>query len=420
MLTPGQTLAVTIEKPAVGGQMIARVDGQVVLVSGAIPGERVTIRIDRVGKGVCYADTVTIEEPSSDRSVPFTDPLCGGCLYAHIEYERQLQIKSLVIADAFSRIGRLPLPAPVAVFASPPKWYRMRARLHVRGRRIGFFREGTHEVCDARATRQLLPAACDVLDQLEAALARLPEHTVREIDIAENREGSERVVLLETLPGSAALPRDLISLTDGLTGLIGSAPGGFRVFAGSAFVADRLVLDEQQTVTIRRHVLAFFQGNRFLLGALVAHVSDQVPQHSKVIDLYAGGGLFSIAAARLRGADVTAVEGDRVASEDLAVNAIESGGVTPIHQPVEAFLGSARRGTEVVIVDPPRTGMSREVLEGLVRLAARRVVYVSCDVATLARDARRLVDAGYQIAHVHAFDLFPNTPHVETVVVFQM
>ena len=170
MLTAGQTLTVTIEKPAVGGRMIARVNGQVVLVSGAVPGERVRIRIDRIGKGVAYGDTLTIEEASADRRVPAADPSCGGCLYAHIAYPRQLQIKSLVIADAFGRIGRMPLSHPVSVAASPAEGYRMRARLHYRGRRLGFIREGTHDVCDARATGQLLPATCDVLDRLEADL----------------------------------------------------------------------------------------------------------------------------------------------------------------------------------------------------------------------------------------------------------
>jgi 23S rRNA (uracil1939-C5)-methyltransferase len=192
-----------------------------------------------------------------------------------------------------------------------------------------------------------------------------------------------------------------------------------RVLAGSAYVTDRIVLDGPLPVTIRRHVLAFFQGNRFLLSDLVAHVTGQVPQHCVAVDLYAGAGLFSIAAARLRGAQVTAVEGDRVASEDLAVNAATAGGVTPLHQGVEAFVQSAPPGADVVIVDPPRTGMSPTALQGVVRLRGRRVVYVSCDVATLARYARRLVDGGYEIARVDAFDLFPNTPHVETVVIFE-
>ena len=422
MLVPGQTVTVIIEKPVAGGRMIARVDGQVVLVSGGLPGERVTIRIERVGKGVAYADTVSVDEPSPDRRVLPTDPLCGGCLYAHIAYERQLQIKALVIADAFARTGRLALPAGVTVSASPTAGYRMRARLHYRRGRLGFFREGTHEVCDARATGQLLPACYDVLDRLEAALAELPEGAVQEIEVGENIDASERVLHLEMCSGSEGTPRGLPSRTDGVTGLTvaGPGPGGLRVLAGSVYVTDRIVLDDRPAVTIRRHVLAFFQGNRFLLPNLVADVTGQIPRQSKTIDLYAGAGLFSISAALLLDARVTAVEGDRVTSEDLTVNAAAAGGsVTPVHQAVEAFVRSAPPGADVVIVDPPRTGMSRAALQGVLRLRGRRIVYVSCDVATLARDARHLVDAGYEIVRVNAFDLFPNTPHVEMVVTFE-
>ena len=422
MLTPGQTHTVTIEKPAVGGRMIARVNGQVVLVSGAVPGERVQIRIDRVGKGVAYGDTLTVEEPSSDRRVPAADPLCGGCLYAHIAYERQLQIKSLVIADAFGRIGRLPLRSAVSVAASPSDGYRMRARLHYRGRRLGFVREGTHDVCDARATGQLLPATCDVLDRLEAELLRLPEGAAHEIDIAENVDASERVVHLETSPGGDGVDAGSVVAVrrhqrpDRVRGRFRRRACARRKFA---YVTDRLAMDDQRAVTIRRHVLAFFQGNRYLLRDLVTHVTDQIPHGSTTIDLYAGGGLFAIAAAQRRGARVTAVEGDRVAAEDLAANAADADDVTAVHQSVETFVRSAPSGPDVVIVDPPRTGISRDALQGVLRLRGRRVVYVSCDVATLARDARHLVDAGYVIVRVDGFDLFPNTPHVETVVVFE-
>ena len=113
MVTAGQTLSLRVEKPAAGGRMIARVGGQVVLVSGAIPGERVAAQIERVAKGVAYAATVAVEEPSGDRRTPFSDPLCGGCLYGYINYPRQVEIKSLVIADAFQRIGHLQLPGVV-------------------------------------------------------------------------------------------------------------------------------------------------------------------------------------------------------------------------------------------------------------------------------------------------------------------
>src|SRR5437867_1245136 len=115
MLAPGQILTLAIEKPAAGGPMIARVDGQVVLVSGAIPGESVRARVERVGRGVAYAETLAIETPSPDRRDMFADPRCGGCLYGHIAYARQLEIKSQVIADAFRRIGRLPLTSAVPI-----------------------------------------------------------------------------------------------------------------------------------------------------------------------------------------------------------------------------------------------------------------------------------------------------------------
>src|SRR5713101_6315731 len=104
MIAPGDVLPLTIEKPAVGGRMIARAGRLVVLVSGAIPGERVRARVERVGKGVAYATALDVDEPSSDRRPAAGDPLCGGCLYAHIAYSRQLEIKAAVIADAFARI----------------------------------------------------------------------------------------------------------------------------------------------------------------------------------------------------------------------------------------------------------------------------------------------------------------------------
>ena len=190
--------------------------------------------------------------------------------------------------------------------------------------------------------------------------------------------------------------------------------------AGSSHVTDALAIGDRAPIELRRHVLAFFQGNRYLLNDLVSHVVAQVPLRSDAIDLYAGAGLFAVSAAAIRGARVTAVEGDRVAAADLEANARAADGeVTAVHQPVEAFVAASRPRPTTLIVDPPRTGMSREALDGVLALGAARVIYVSCDIATLARDARRIVDAGYAIEGITAFDMFPNTPHVETVVVFE-
>jgi 23S rRNA (uracil1939-C5)-methyltransferase len=403
MVMTGQTLCLHVEQPAVGGRMIARVDGQVVFVGGAIPGERVTAIVERVAKGLAYADTVSVDEPSPSRRQAAGDPACGGCLYAHIAYDRQLQIKALVVADAFARIGRITLPSAVPVAASPEEGYRMRARLHVRGGRIGFYREGSHALCDPRPTRQLLPATCDVLDRMSAALRSPGADLVRAVDLSENVDASERVVHLET--AAPVDPRTLARLAtgEGLT----TAP----------FVTDTVVVDGRP-VSLRRHVRAFFQGNRYLLRDLVSHVVAQLGDDGSMIDLYAGVGLFSVAAATVRSARVVAVEGDWHAAADLSANTqAVSGSVASVHQSVEAFLSRTPATDATLVVDPPRTGLSREAVEELIRLRPPRIIYVSCDVATLARDIRRLVDAGYGIEKIDAFDMFPNTPHVETVVV---
>ena len=411
MLAPGQMLPLTVEKPAVGGRMIARVDGQIVLVAGAIPGEHVQAVIERVGKGVAYAETISVDEPSPDRRPPFTDLVCGGSLYAHIAYPRQRAIKAQVIADAFARIARLQLPGAVSVAASPEEGYRMRARLHVRGRRVGFFREGTHDVCDARDTRQLLPATCDVVDRLSAALRSVGADAIREIELSENVEATQRAVHFDTADRIDPRIVGTLASIDGIT--------------GGPHVTDTLRIGGT-AVTLRRHVQAFFQGNRYLLADFVSHVAYQVPAGGALADLYAGVGLFAVAAAATRGASVVAVEGDPYAAEDLRANAAAAGGqIVTKKGAVEGFLSPAMsaRGMHdakagAVIVDPPRTGLSREALAAVVEFAAPRLIYVSCDVATLARDARRIVDSGYAIQRADAFDLFPNTPHVETVVVF--
>jgi 23S rRNA (uracil1939-C5)-methyltransferase len=439
MISPGQLLTLTIEKPAAGGRMIARSESGIVLVSGAVPGERVTARVERLGKGVVFAGTVAVLEPSEDRREPFVDPQCGGCLYAHIAYARQLALKSQVIADAFGRIGHIPLEAPVGIAPSRDDGYRMRARLHVRDGGIGLFREGSYQLCDARATRQLLPETCDALDATASALrsrhagitGAAAAEGLRELHVSENLDASQRVMHLDASPGVDQAVLRLLGQSGGLTGL---TVGSGEVLAGDPYVADTFEVGGHH-ITLRRHVLSFFQGNRYLLRDLVAYVMQPIEDHAEVIDLYAGVGLFSIAAAVVRGATVTAVEGDRWAAADLALNATGLGiPVEAVHRPVEEFVRTnwkvsseasrgrprrpARGGPAVLIVDPPRTGMSKEALEGSIRLRPRTIVYVSCDVATLARDARRLLDAGYSLHQIAGFDLFPNTPHVETVAVF--
>jgi 23S rRNA (uracil1939-C5)-methyltransferase len=420
MPAPGDVLALTVERPAVGGAMIARSAGAIVLVTGAIPGERVRARVNRTGRGVIFATTLDVTEASPDRRPAFEDPSCGGSLYSHISYARQLELKGEVIADAFARIGRLNLAFPVKVAASREDGYRMRARLHVHGGRLGFFREGTHSICDPRASRQLLPETCGVLERLTTSARSLGD-VVREVELSENIAASQRVLYVET-----SRPLDRRALQALVTG---------EGLTESPYVSDDFG-DPVAPIVLRRHVRAFFQGNRYLIRRLVEHVVGRIPDGGRLLDLYAGVGLFSVTAARAL-ASVTAVEGDRVAAADLEANAREArraagaaasrgcigspAAVEVIRSEVESFV-TARAGRsddfDVVIVDPPRTGLSPAALDGVLALKVPRVVYVSCDVATLARDSRAIAGAGYRVTQADAFDMFPNTPHVETVVVF--
>ena len=177
--------------------MIARAEGQVVSRRRR-DSRRARARADRaVDKGVAYAETVAVEEPSPDRRECAGDPLCGGCLYAHIAYARQLEIKRAVIADAFARIGRLALRRAGPVAASPEEGYRMRARLHVRGRRIGFFREGHARLLRAAADAAAAAGHVRAPRGVERHVRSLAIDSVHEIELAENVDASHRVVALD-------------------------------------------------------------------------------------------------------------------------------------------------------------------------------------------------------------------------------
>jgi 23S rRNA (uracil1939-C5)-methyltransferase len=409
----GDRVRLTIERPAAGGRMIARHEGAVVFVAGAIPGEVVDAEIEKIQRGTAWAIARDVLQRSPDRTDGAPDGACGGSVLAHINYERQRALKSEIIVDAFRRLGRITLDQPIAVTGSPVDGYRMRARLHLRGGRIGFFREGTHSLCEPGPTRQLRADTIDALSALERSLATLERPVVSEIELSENVAASERALHLELVPDGD--PSRLATLTkvDGVTGVTCAPIDHPRTMDlwGSPFVTDHI-----GGATLTRHARSFFQGNRFLLAALIDHVIAAIDQ-APVLDLYAGVGLFSVAAAVAGRGPVIAVEGDRFSADDLRRNA-EGRDITVRVGAVEKFLARAPGGLSNVIVDPPRTGMSKEATAGVIRLKAARLVYVSCDIATLARDARMLLDAGYRIVSAQAFDLFPNTAHVETVIAF--
>lgn len=418
-MTRGDTMRLSVERAVAGGRMLARHDGAIVLVAGALPGEVVEAGVERVQHGTVWATTTRVLEASAHR-VGEPNP-CGGCVLAHASYPHQLALKQQIVADAFRRVARLPLDTPVPVAASPAEGYRMRARLHVSGTRVGFVREHSHEVCDARATRQLLDATMEVLDEVGRRLGGVPG-VVRHVELAENREADQRTLFLELV--ADADPSGLRTLTalPGVTGLAYGHAGSPRVreLWGESRVSDRLVRGDAAW-TLGRDTRAFFQGNRFLLDTLVAHVVDAL-YPGAVADLYAGVGLFSIAAAAQGRVPVVAVEGDPVSGADLKRNVDDWRGLVQVkREPVERYLRGRRQiQVQSVVVDPPRTGLSKAALAGVLAVKAARLVYVSCDVPTLARDTRALVDGGYRLRTLEAFDLFPKTAHVETVATFDL
>ncbi len=407
--------------------MLARHQGQIVLVWGAIPGERVRVRVERTGKGVTSAETIEVLTASPDRRSTVGDWRCGGNAFAHVDYPRQLRLKGEIIQDAFGRIGRMPLPAP-DVIGSPERGYRMRARLHASDGRFGFYREGTHQLCEPGQAGQLLPETVEWLQHVQQWLYDEGSPAVAAIELAENAAGSERACHLECQPGvDLSVFRGLAGGLTGVSAQLVNSTGATRV-AGTPAVADDLhVRDDAETpvLHLRRDVRAFFQGNRFLLERLVQHVVALVPP-GQVVDLYAGVGLFGLAVAAGGAAAVTLVEGDPISGADLAHNAEPFEGRVHIERSsVEAFLaraGHARRkgaGPDATfVVDPPRTGLSKEATASIIQTSPARIVYVSCDVATLARDARLLLDAGYEMNGLTGIDLFPNTAHVESIALF--
>ena len=424
----GAHFTVDIEKPVVGGRMLARHNGQVVLVSGAIPEERVRVRVERSGRHVLYAETIEVLAASGDRREASPDWRCGGNVYAHVVYDRQIRLKAEIIRETLQRIGRLTLDQPPVVVASPEYGYRMRARLHASNGRLGFFREGTHELCDPAATGQFLPATLSWIAETEGFLRDRHRAGVSGVELTENLAGDERACYFDLQPGIDAAP--------------------FTPLIPTTVVRDTLRVRENDpgsAFRLRRSARAFFQGNRFLLETLMRQVAGLVPD-GPVVDLYSGVGLFGLSVAIAGIDDVTLVEGDPISGGDLRANAEAFGQRVRVEQrSVEAFLAGPLRarptyssiGTRptdrhvnrvppktapatayTFIVDPPRTGISQEAMAGIVHARPGRIVCVSCDIATFARDTRTLVDAGYALQSVVGMDLFPNTAHVETVAEF--
>lgn len=424
-LRNGEAVEVRIEKGVYRGRGLGRVNGRVLFVPRTHPGDLVRARVREVHAGWAEGSLEEIVEAAPDRRrspCPYV-PRCGGCAYQDLGYEAQLRVKEAVLRESLARAGAR-WEGPVGVHASPERGWRLRASLHFaggeEGLRLGLREEGTRRVVDLEACLQLSDRMNAAARGLRNALARRPGlvSRLRGLDLLEAPEGEGLVAVVESTleaheaPVLASVGRDVT----GLTGVgVEVVPHRLHWLHGSPHV-EAVVAG----LVLRAHVRSFFQANRFLLGPLVRAVVDLVPPGSgRVVDLYAGVGLFALPLAARGEAEVVAIELAPTAVEDARANARRNGLATVrvVQGDVSEALASSRRaGTEHFVLDPPRTGAGRAVVDLVADREPESVVYVSCDPPTLGRDLARFAARGYRPDAVHLFDLFPDTFHLETVV----
>jgi 23S rRNA (uracil1939-C5)-methyltransferase len=377
-----ELIEVTIEKLVTGGDGLARYDGIPIFVPRSVPGDRLRVRLVQRRPDYGRADIVDVLEPGPGRRPPPCPHFerCGGCDLQQIDDDLQPRLKAAAVEETLRRLGRLELPPPELLTGDA--WaYRLRAQLHAAagtaGRsEVGYFARGSRQLVAVDRCPILVPELEGVLGELPDAL---PDEPPRRLDLAAGGAGSWTMA-----PVVAGLPRGPVELTVG-------------------------------EHTYRYDARAFFQGHRGLLPRLVETAVG--PWRGEAAgDLYAGVGLFSLPLAE-RYRQVVAVEADPAAARYARMNARHNGleTVEVVTLRAEAALARLPEPCDRLLVDPPRTGLSREVRERLLRLRLARLTYVSCDPPTLARDLRQLT-GGYRVEGWTLLDLFPQTGHMEAVV----
>jgi 23S rRNA (uracil1939-C5)-methyltransferase len=428
-LSVGDTLELVAEKGVYRGLGLFRAGGQVIFAPDVFAGERARLRIESIERGYARAKVEAVLEPSAARRASPCRyvPQCGGCSYQELQYAAQLELKARILRESLERAG-VRFEGDVALRPSPEDGWRTRAGLHLarRGEEwlLGLREEGSHRVVDIQTCLQLSEglnrAARGLLEALKgdpALLARL-----RGIELAESLDGSERVACLDTtLPvKEAARYGSATAELPWLTGLgvlsqAESRSGRFVQLRGEPYVYASVA-----GLRLRSHVRSFFQANRYLLADLVSAVLARVPEGGSALDLFAGVGLFALPLSA-GGRAVCAAEINPFAIDDAIANAAAAGLDLRLERADvrEALQRWPPARDERVVLDPPRTGAGREVVAALVARKPAAVVYVSCDPPTLGRDLRMFADSGYRLESLEAFDMFPDTFHLESLALLR-
>lgn len=410
----GRTLTLKVERIVPGGLGMAHHEGMTFFVALAAPGDTVEARVESARDKVCFARILRVIEPSPARVEPPCPYFggtarCGGCDFQQLSYDAQLAAKLDIIRDALRRIARMEAPPSLTITPAPRPWaYRSRVEWQHDSitSRLGYYRRGTHEIVDVKTCPVLVP-------ELERTLAILRDAMMSDALPSDAREfhlmagDDERIALAPSF--------------DGLT-LSGEA----HSTSPHELASDELIRTIRGE-THRYNADCFFQINHDLLPDLIAEAlrpletapSAHDGAHDLALDLYCGVGLFTLPIAR-RFARVIGVEAHGISSAYARRNieAAHLASVEIVTADVRRWLAENRPSLpapDFVLLDPPRAGAEAETVNSLIELHPRRIAYVSCDPVTLARDLKMFVAHGYELESVRAFDLFPQTHHVETV-----
>jgi tRNA/tmRNA/rRNA uracil-C5-methylase (TrmA/RlmC/RlmD family) len=390
-LAVGDRFIVTIEKVAHGGHFIARHLGAVIFVRHAIPGEEVEIEISGTGSSFNRGDVVKVITPSPDRvSAPcqFAHRAgCGGCDFQHISLERQRLLKSEVIAEQFARNAKREMQVVVEEVGAPLGYRTRFNAVTTRNGDLGFKQ--------ARSNKVIPVSDCRILQ---------PEIKYQELS-SRKWKGDLRVEVSLSSAGERTIATGYTRDETPVRTSEGPDVGQYSINGFNLEVSQR----------------SFWQSHKSAPAVLTKVVSEfaQLKAGDQVLDLYGGVGLFTSQFLEIVGdaGQIDLVEGSKSATADAMRNFAEAKNVK-VHTGDVAKLLPRFTQSDVIVLDPPREGAGKEVVQAMAALKPRAIVYIACDPAALARDTTYLSEVGYEITKIRAFDLFPMTHHIETVALF--
>ncbi len=394
-----------------GGEAMGRLpDGRAVFVPFTLAGERVLVQLTEEKRGFARATLMDVVQPSPARIRPRCPHFaqCGGCHYQHMDYSLQLTVKQSILTEQLQRIGGIADPPVRLMIPSPQAWnYRNTVQFHLTPEgQLGFRATDDRTVIPIQECHLPEEALLEIWKQIQAE----PLPDLERLSLRLGADG-EILLALESLEANPPA----ISVEELPVSVVHMGPAGTLVLAGD----DHVVMEVLER-PFRVSAGSFFQVNTPMAEAMVKHVLSLLPAKplETMLDVYCGVGLFSaFLAPRTR--NLIGIESAPSACDDFAVNLDEFEHVSLYMGTAEEILPSLQVRPEVIVVDPPRAGLELAALDAILSMDAPTLIYVSCDPATLARDAKRLIRGGYRLEQVTPFDLFPQTYHIESISLFQ-